>query len=206
MSQHKQTPNDVDRVLAFWFGAMTDGFCSTDTRRRWFASDPAFDRQIARQFGDMLKSAADGALTHWLKDARGRLAFIIVTDQFSRQIHRGLAAAFSTDLLARNAAHEGIELGHDRMLALDERSFFYLPFEHSELPVDQDTSVALFTRLSQEMPREHRAVADETLRYARGHRDILIRFGRFPHRNACLGRASTQAEQEFLRSASRFGQ
>jgi uncharacterized protein (DUF924 family) len=206
MSLHNRTPDDVDQVLEFWFGEMVDGFSSAATRRRWFAADPAFDRQITERFGNLLDDAARGRLTHWLTGARGLLAFIVVTDQFSRQIHRGTAAAFATDPLARSAARDGIDRGRDRMLSIDERSIFYLPFEHSESADDQRLSVALFTQLLAETPAAHRAAIDESLRYARAHRDIVVRFGRFPHRNAALGRASTDAELEFLRTASRFGQ
>jgi uncharacterized protein (DUF924 family) len=99
-----------------------------------------------------------------------------------------------------------VELGHDRQLGFDERAFFYLPFEHSESMEDQQTSVALFTRLAADTPSDNRGHSDEALRFAIGHRDIVLRFGRFPHRNAHLGRASTPAELEFLRTASRFGQ
>ena len=108
--------------------------------------------------------------------------------------------------MALAAARGGVELGHDRQLGFDERSFFYLPFEHSESEEDQHTSVELFTRLAADTPANDRGHSDEALRFARGHRDIVARFGRFPHRNAHLGRASTPDELEFLRTASRFGQ
>ena len=206
MKQHNHTNRDALRVLDFWFGEMTDGFCSAAARRRWFAADPVFDQEIVTQFARLLEDAARGALTEWLDEARGNLAFVIVTDQFSRQIHRGSPAAFATDALARDAARSGIERGHDRSFSIDERSFFYLPFEHSESRVDQYTSVGLFARLVEDTPPEHRAIAEESLRFARAHRDIVLRFGRFPHRNACLGRAPSEAELEFLRTASRFGQ
>jgi uncharacterized protein (DUF924 family) len=206
MKQHNHTSRDVGRVLDFWFGEMTDGFCSAATRRRWFAAEPAFDREIVTQFAHLLEGAARGDLTAWLDDPRGSLAFVIVTDQFSRQIHRGSPAAFATDALARAAARAGIERGDDRSLSIDQRSFFYLPFEHSESKVDQHTSVALFAQLVEDTAQEHRAIAEESLRFARGHREIVMRFGRFQHRNACLGRTSSEAELEFLRKASRFGQ
>ena len=206
MNQHNHTRAEADRVLELWFGETTDGVCSAATRRRWFAADPEFDREIGHRFKPLLEGAAAGLLTPWLDDARGSLAFIIVTDQFSRQIHRGLPQAFATDALARAAARGGIERGQDRGLSIDERSFFYLPFEHSESRDDQRTSVALFTALLDETPTEHRVVMLDSLRHARGHRDIVLQFGRFPHRNDCLGRTSTEAELEFLRNASRFGQ
>lgn len=196
----------IDAVLEFWFGPLQSGFATPANRKRWFTPDPAFDRGIAVQFGELLDAAAAGELDAWLDESRGRLAFIIVTDQFSRQIHRGSARAFATDAIALKAARDGIERGHDRQLQFDERTFFYLPFEHSESSVDQDTSVALFAGLAGETPQPHRALADATLRFAQQHRAIVRRFGRFPHRNEPLGRVSTAEELEFLRSASRFGQ
>jgi uncharacterized protein (DUF924 family) len=206
MNQHNRSPSRIDPLLDFWFGPLTAGFSSAAQRQRWFAADPAFDQDVAHRFGDLLAEAAAGHLTAWLADARGRLAFIIVTDQFSRQIHRGSGSAFATDSLALRAARDGIEMGQDQKLELDERTFFYLPFEHSESRIDQHTSVALFSKLNDETPAEHQALTADTLRFARHHRDIVFEFGRFPHRNAILERASTDAEQQFLRRASRFGQ
>jgi uncharacterized protein (DUF924 family) len=206
MKQHNHTHRDIARVLDFWFGETIDGFCSAATRGRWFAADPAFDQEIVTQFAGLLEDAARGTLTGWLDEPRANLAFVIVTDQFSRQIHRGSPAAFATDALARDAARSGIERGYDRSFSIDERSFFYLPFEHSESRVDQYTSVGLFAQLVEDTPPAHRAIAEKSLRFARGHHDIVMRFGRFPHRNAGLGRASSDAELEFLRKASRFGQ
>jgi uncharacterized protein (DUF924 family) len=206
MNQHNRTAPRADAVLSFWFGTLEAGFASAANRKRWFAPDPEFDRAVATQFGDLLDSAATGALNHWHEDARGRLAFIIVTDQFSRQIHRGSARAFATDAIALRAARDGIERSHDRALQFDERTFFYLPFEHAESNAAQDTSVALFSTLRDSTPLPYRALTEDTLRFAEQHREIVRRFGRFPHRNVSLGRASTADELEFLRSASRFGQ
>ena len=210
MNQHNRTQNRkkprIDAVLEFWFGPLQSGLASAANRKRWFTPDPEFDRSIALQFGELLEAATVGELSDWLDDARGRLAFIIVTDQFSRQIHRGSARAFATDAIALMAARDGIERGLDQQLQCDERTFFYLPFEHSESSADQATSVALFAGLRDETPQPNRAQADETLRFAQHHRAIVLRFGRFPHRNESLGRTSTADELEFLRSASRFGQ
>lgn len=195
-----------DAVIDFWFGPQSGGFSDASTRRRWFASDPEFDREISQEFGSLLQSAATSALASWLEAVNGCLAFIVVTDQFSRQIHRGSAEAFATDPLALSAAREGVARGYDRTLGYDQRAFFYLPFEHSESEEDQHTSVELFTRLAADTPASHRSHSEETLRFALAHRDIVMQFGRFPHRNATLGRVSTPAELEFLRTASRFGQ
>ena len=198
-------------VLAFWFGA---GFDTDDVeatpdesiRTRWFDSSQAFDTDIRARFGATLERLAAGALDHWCDGARGRLAFIIVADQFSRNIHRGAPAAFATDSQALAAAQDGIRLGHDLALTLAERSFMYMPFEHSEAVMDQHTAVGLFTALRDASTGERRQTTGNNLRWAQQHRDIIVRFGRFPHRNAVLGRASTDDETEFLETASSFGQ
>jgi len=197
---------EIARVLEFWFGTMTDGVADVVVRRRWFANDRDFDALCATQFATLLDAAADGRLSHWPATPRGCLALILVTDQFSRQIHRGSARAFATDSRALACAKDGVAVGYDRELGPDERSFFYLPFEHSESRIDQHTSVGLFSQLAADAPSIHRGRALETLDFALRHRDIVLRFGRFPHRNAVLGRASTADEIEFLRTASRFGQ
>jgi uncharacterized protein (DUF924 family) len=197
---------DVARVLEFWFGRLTNGVADAVTRKRWFSSDRQFDALCTQHFSEVLDAAANGRLTHWAATPHGRIAFILVTDQFSRQIHRGSARAFATDARALACAKDGIALGHDRQLGYDERTFFYLPFEHSESLIDQHTAVGLFTLLATEAPPMHRDDARSTLDFAQRHRDIVLRFGRFPHRNSALGRTSTDAEVEFLRTASRFGQ
>jgi len=193
-------------VLEFWFGALTSGFAADAARDRWFGGGPVFDRLIAERFGDALVDAAAGKLCAMTETPHGRLAFILITDQFSRQIHRGTAQAFATDPLALAAAHTGIQRGDDRILAFDERTFFYLPFEHAEGLADQNVAVTMFTQLCDATPADNRHLTADTLRYAQAHRDIIARFGRFPHRNAVLGRTSTAAEMEFLASASHFGQ
>jgi uncharacterized protein (DUF924 family) len=194
-------------VIDFWFGELTDGFSDAAHRGRWYAFDEAFDRLIEDQFAGALRAAQAGELKPWMDDARGQLAFIVLTDQFSRQIHRGTAQAFATDALALSAAREGITRGTDRELEFNHRSFFYMPFEHSEALLDQHTGVGLFAQLRGETPPRYRQHAGEGLRHAQQHRDIIQRFGRFPHRNALLDRASTEAEVEFLAQASgSFGQ
>jgi uncharacterized protein (DUF924 family) len=210
MRQHNPTRTDVDpdaqRVLDFWFGALVDGFADAVTRKRWFASDPEFDRECARNFASLVDAAADGNLKEWLSTPRGRLAYVIVTDQFTRQIHRGSLQAYATDAFALAAAKDGVARGDDLELAGDERAFFYLPFEHSESRIDQHAAVGLFTHLVATTSLASRALCEEWLRFAIGHRDIVLRFGRFPHRNATLGREPTDDEVEFLKRASRFGQ
>ena len=156
--------------------------------QRWFEKDAAVDAEIRDKFHDLHAAATEGLLGHWENDASGALAHIIVLDQFSRNIFRGSAAAFAADPLAHAAAGRAIERGFDRQTAKTERSFFYLPYMHSESLADQERCCELC-----------RAAGDEdTLKYAEQHADIIRRFGRFPHRNAALGRASTPEEAEFL--------
>lgn len=197
---------DIQEVLDFWFGTLTDGLAADAVRRGWFESSPERDEEIRRRFGPALERAAGGGLGSWLDTARGSLAFILVCDQFSRQIHRGEAGAFATDPLALGAAETLVERGSDRTLALDERVFVYLPFEHAESRLHQHASVGLFSALRDETPPGQRHLTGAFLRHAQQHRDIVLRFGRFPHRNRALGRASTPEELAFLETAGDFGQ
>jgi uncharacterized protein (DUF924 family) len=164
------------------------------------------DQQVRERFADLPDAAATGALGHWLATARGRLAWILACDQLPRHIHRGTGRAFAFDALALDAARAGIAAGVDRELGADERAFFYMPFEHSEAPLDQHTAVGLFTALHEAAPAGRRQLTAGWLRHARWHRDIVLRFGRFPHRNAALGRVSTAVELAFLADGPTFGQ
>jgi len=181
------TPDDV---LDFWF--------SERARTRWFANEPALDDEIRSRFGAAVAAAARGALGAWSSTAGGALALTIVLDQFSRNIHRGTPEAFESDGRALQVADHAIERQLDRDTPLDRRMFFYLPFEHSESLPDQRRSVELFSRWAAEHPAEQRAYADDQMIYVLRHREIIERFGRFPHRNAVLGRTSTPAELAFL--------
>jgi uncharacterized protein (DUF924 family) len=156
--------------------------------KRWFEKDAATDAEIRDKFLDLYTAAVEGRLGHWENDASGALAHVIVLDQFPRNMFRGTTAAFAADPLARAAASRAIERGFDRQAAKAERPFFYLPYMHSESLADQERCCLLC-----------RAAADEeTLEYAELHADIIRRFGRFPHRNAVLGRVTTPQEQAFL--------
>ncbi len=193
-------------LLEFWFGSLTDGFADDMHRERWFAGGNAFDQDCRMRFAGLAEDAADGSLSDWLEAPRSCLAYILLTDQIPRNIHRGAALAFATDGAALNAARVGIEAGFDRSLGYDERCFFYLPFEHSENLIDQHTCVGLFTALRDETPGGARHLTGNYLRHAQQHRDIIRRFGRFPHRNAVLGRTSTAEELDYLETAGGFGQ
>jgi uncharacterized protein (DUF924 family) len=170
-----------DEVLDFWFAGGPDTH-----RKEWFEKTAEFDATCKR-FADGLRDARAGAFDHWVETPRGTLALIILLDQFSRNLHRNSPEAFAADAKAREIARTALARGIDRMLGDVERMFIYLPFEHSEDLADQDQSVRLFTALGEEMTR-----------YAEDHRDVIRRFGRFPHRNAAFGRPSTPDELAYL--------
>lgn len=177
------TANDV---LAFWRALGP---------KRWFSKNDAVDAEIREQFGALHAAAAQGRFAGWESEAPGALALVVVLDQFPRNIYRGSAEAFATDPLARAVAGRAIARGFDRAVPDAERLFFYLPLMHSETLADQERCCALC-----------RALDDTgTLAYAEIHADIIRRFGRFPHRNAALGRATTPAEQAFLDSGGFAG-
>lgn len=179
-------------VLDFWFGApgsATDG----KPRAEWFRKSDAFDRTIERAFAPLIEAALGGALRDWDGQPASALARILLLDQFTRNVFRDTPRAFAGDALALAAAQALVASGGDLGLSPWQRSFVYLPFEHAEDLAMQDESMRLFTRLD----GEAQGFA-ATLDYARRHRAIIERFGRFPHRNAILGRESTPEELAFL--------
>ena len=183
-------------VLRFWFGA---GEEYGRRHKRWFEKDPSFDAEVSRRFLPLYEKLAAGAGRGWLESRADCLARIIALDQFPRQLFRGSARAFATDALALEAARHAITRGYDRSMLPVERMFAYLPFEHSESLEDQLKACELTAPLAA-FPE-----TEDALRYALRHRDVIQRFGRFPHRNVALGRASTPEEIEFLKQpASRF--
>lgn len=190
----------ANEVLEFWFG--DDPIAVPEAiSRRWFRADPAFDAEIRQRFAALREQAIRGELKGWEKEPRSRLALIILVDQFSRNLFRNDPHAFEHDPLAQRWCLDGLALGHDRGLAPNERMFFYLPLEHGESLELQDRCCELFADVVKTAGPEF----DEIRRYAEKHRDIIRRFGRFPHRNQALGRRSTPEELEFLKQpGSRF--
>lgn len=178
-------------VLGFWFG---EGEERGRYRRAWFIKDPAFDETIRLRFATLHERALRGELADWSDDPTSNLALVIVLDQFSRNLFRNSPGAFSGDAAALAAARAALTRGDDRHMLPVERLFLYLPFEHSESLEDQRRSCELMRPLA-EFPD-----LDDVYGYAVRHREIIERFGRFPHRNAALGRASTAAEIEFLKT------
>lgn len=179
-------------VLDFWFGATRGG--ELVARDVWFRKDDAFDAEIRQRFGATVDAAIAGALpAAWHAGTPQRLAQLLLLDQFTRNIHRGTARAFAGDVRALAVALQMIDSGEHLALAPVQRTFVYLPLEHAEDLALQERCVELFMALAATHPP-----SAATLDYARRHRDIVHRFGRFPHRNAALGRASTSEEAEFL--------
>jgi uncharacterized protein (DUF924 family) len=205
--------NGANDILDYWFGkGPLDAARLTDRMAFWFGGDgpektAARDAQIREKLEPMLERASRGEFDSWASSPRRRLALILLFDQVPRNIHRGTARSFAFDAKALSLTVEGLHLAADQALDPAERLFFYLPLEHAESLEAQDASVKAFERLAQESPAELRGFFDGTTQYARGHRDIVAKFGRFPHRNQALRRESTPAEIEWLESgADRFGQ
>lgn len=186
----------AEEVLSFWFGHPPDPIlnpASTRPRERWFERDAAFDEECRRRFLDAHEAAASGALDAWREEPRSNLALVLLLDQFPRNLFRGTPRAFATDARAREVARRALARGLDLALPPVWRWFLYLPFEHSEEAHDQRLAVTLF-----EMLALYHLDSREPLDYARRHRDVIERFGRFPHRNEALGRPSTPEEERFL--------
>lgn len=175
-------PKPWDALLRFWLEEVGP--------KGWWVADDAVDAACAARFGALSAQAVDGGLADWAEDGRGSLALLILLDQIPRNIHRGAAAAFAGDARARAVAEAAVARGDDHSTPTPERLFFYLPFEHSEDLADQDRAVALFESRAPELANE-RAHAEK-------HRDVIRRFGRFPHRNEALGRESTPEEIAYL--------
>jgi len=173
--------SDPATVLSFWLDSVGP--------KGWYEVNPKVDADITAQFGALWQAALDGNLDHWIDGSTGTLAFLILTDQFPRNMFRGDPRAFATDPIARDAARRALAQGWDQETPTPERQFFYMPFEHSEDLADQALAVDCFT---------NRMDSPETALHARAHQAIINRFGRFPFRNAALGRTSTDEEEAFM--------
>ena len=181
-------PFSAQEVLDFWFGR--DGEPGYgDARAVWFQKDEAFDGEVSQKFGGLHAAASHGMLDHfWKGSALRNLALVITLDQFSRQLYRDRAKAFAQDAHALAVARYAIDQGYDKEALPTQRLFWYLPFEHSENLEDQDHCIELFKPLGNA----------KWTRYAEEHRAVIARFGRFPHRNAALGRENTPEEETYL--------
>lgn len=188
-----------DELLRFWFGTASDPQqIAREQAALWWGGQPQTDALIRARWSELRAAAVRGELESWAAAPRGRLALIVLVDQFSRCLFRGSAQAFAEDARARRWCLEGLSHGVDQQLQPIERVFFYLPLEHSESIEDQRDAVALFETLLAEVPAEQHDTFAGYLFYALRHAQIIERFGRFPHRNAVLGRESSAEELEFL--------
>lgn len=178
--------SEPEELVEFWF--------SPEARRRWFDSTPEFDAQLRERFLGDWEAARDGLHAHWEQSAIGALALVILLDQIPLNIFRDSARRYSTAESARETADRAISRGFDQSLSDEQKSFLYLPFMHSEGLEDQERSVALYRA----------AGLQESLKWALHHREVIRRFGRFPHRNRILGRTSTEAERTWLASEGAF--
>ncbi len=189
-----------DDVLAFWFGAPGSAADEQLAKvRRWYAGGEAMDRAIRDEFEHDVEQALLGALAGWAADPHGRVALVLLLDQFTRTLYRDTPRAFAGDPAAQALAVEAFDQGIDRELALDERNFLVMPFLHAEDLGLQERAIGLMDRIVADAPLELRTVYSMGIEQSRKYRDVIARFGRFPHRNAVLGRESTPEELEFLK-------
>lgn len=195
----EKVTDPIEDILDFWFGELNEHGCSSpEHRKRWWTKSDAFDESIQHYFLDDYEAIVAGEREAWRSTARGALAYIIVLDQFSRNMFRGTAKMFAADELAREVCREGLDAGFDAELSFDERVFFYLPLEHSESMDDHELCLELFESLLDSAPELLQADAKYYLDFALQHKAIIERFGRYPHRNKILGRASSDEEARFL--------
>ncbi len=196
---------DAASLLTCWFGtADVSGPIAPSSMERWFRNDPAFDATLRERFGALVERASRDELTGWESSAPGALARVLLLDQLPRNLYRSDARAFASDGLARTVADRCLARGFDQRVSTLARAFFYLPFEHGETIASQERAVAAFEALAATAPPALAEAAAAMLRYAHAHRDVIIRFGRFPHRNAALGRESTPEEVAWLQAGGGF--
>ena len=198
----------IEAVLAFWFRQRALSAPQIDHRMNiWFGEDSLFDQEIEREFKNDIEAASASRLMHWANAPQGRLALILLLDQFRRNMYRGTAAAFSHDKMALRLCVEGAMKKQDSGLSPIERVFFYMPLQHAESKKVQAKSVALYSRLAKAVTPTYRETFETIAQFAELHADIVATFGRFPHRNALLGRENTAEEAEYLAGdAADFGQ
>ena len=205
MKKSSHTLTTKEDVLEFWLGdAGSSAELARKRKQLWYRSGPELDQLITERFSDLLQAASHRELDSWRASAQGCLALVILLDQFSRHIYRGQHKAFAQDELALEVT---LDFAEHRELSFLERAFFYHPLEHSESAQNQMLSVQRFEQLSQDASSEWRPMMADFFKHACEHRDIIEKFGRFPHRNAILGRASSPAEKQFLEDGgATFGQ
>lgn len=198
---------NIDEILGFWFGPLKNGFPIKDRESLWWAGHSGNDRLIKELFSHQVQQALRGELDEWAQQPRGRLALILLLDQFTRTIYRGTADAFSGDNKALQLTLDGVHRGLDQALEFSERTFFYMPLEHAEDIQMQELCISCFESMLLEVSGVHKLKAENWLDFAFQHHRQIEKFGRFPHRNDVLGRSSTPEELAFLlQTKNRWGQ
>lgn len=187
-----------EKILTFWFG---QGFQANpfQIQKSWFQKSEEFDKTIREKFENDLEAAVQGQFNSWKENPRTCLAYVILLDQFSRNMYRDTPQAFAQDELALSATIHARKSGFEKALNLVERWFLYMPYEHAENLKAQEESVVLFQKLLDEAPEKHKSLFGEVHDYAVKHYEIIKKFGRFPHRNAILCRKNSKEEEEFLK-------
>jgi len=194
-----QPPSEAEEILDYWFGSLQAGAVyPMDKAKQWFAGGDNIDNDIRHRFEEQVIAATKHELDAWKETPRGRLALILLIDQFTRNIYRGTPKAFAYDSSAQELTLDGIIQGHDQALLPIERVFFYMPLEHSENRKKQELSVQKFHAILPDVPREQVSYFLSFEEHAWRHYDIIEKFGRFPYRNAILNRESTSEEIKFL--------
>ena len=198
----------IEAILSFWFKEQALSAPQIDRRMDiWFGGDPLFDHEVEKTFANDVEDASDGKLDHWAAEPLGRLALIILIDQFRRNIYRNSVKAFSHDKLALKLCVEGAMEKKDKGLTPIQRVFFYMPLQHAESRKVQAKSVDLYNRLAESVSPTYQETFLTVAQFAELHKDIVDQFGRFPHRNRLLGRENTPEEDEYLAGDSPdFGQ
>ncbi len=200
-------PDAVNDLLNFWFAdGLQKGWPTTDMKDLWWGGSKGLDATVKDKFSDRVNEALAGGLKDWEAQPLSRLALVLLLDQFTRNIFRGNNQAFAGDGRTQQLVTDGLAKGWDQQLPLVGRVFFYMPLMHAEDLALQDECVSRFRKLLADGPAERRQILQGNLDFAVQHRDIIARFGRFPHRNNALGRVSTAEEEIFLKTGPRFGQ
>ena len=193
--------------MNFWFGQQNNGFPIEDRSRLWFQGEEKVDQEIRTNFKTFVDDAIQNKLNEWAKTPQGQLSLILLLDQFARSIYRHTSHAFSGDSAALKLAHENISKGSDKKLSFSERGFIYMPLMHSEHLADQELCIQMFMELQTKVPAAHKELVGSSIHFAREHRGLIARYGRFPHRNAILGRTNTAEEKVYLNAgACSYGQ
>lgn len=200
--------NRIEAILAFWFKEQQLTAPQIDGRMDvWFGEDPIFDEEVAQKFADDVENASEGRLDHWAQEPQGRLALILLLDQFRRNIYRNQAEAFTLDKAALKLCVEGAMEKKDKGLTPIQRAFFYMPLQHSESRKVQKKSVEIYSKLSEAVSATYRETFETIAQFAQLHADIVEQYGRFPHRNTILNRENSPEEDEYLAGdAPSFGQ